>query len=92
MRGKREENDYLFVNQIDSLEIVCMKNLCKGKWKAKLKCIGIIHTQTSPVISAKSSGCPRSLRRGEAKVYIGKRRMQHPKRMIQERCIYIPSM
>lgn len=68
------------------------KNRCNGNINAKLKCCGMKYKVTRPDCSATSSGCPKSLRIGVAKRYIGNERMQQRKRTIQDLCIYMPSM
>lgn len=54
--------------------------------------MGKSHKDTTPDISATSSDCPNSFRIGEAKMYIGKSRMQHRNKTIHDLWRYIPNI
>lgn len=62
-----------------------------GKKKANEKWVGMAQREMVPESSAMSSGWPKNLRIGDAKMYIGRSKMEHKKRTIQDRCKYTPN-
>lgn len=68
------------------------KNLCNGNRNTNEKWSGINHIDTMPACSARSDGCPNSLRIGVAKRYIGRRRIAQRKSTIHDRCMYMPNI